>query len=55
MKYNISQSNGNIISIKNKAIYDLQTLYLHRKNTLWNVLHDNYQYNINKERTRLSS
>ena len=46
MKYNISQSNGNIISIKNKAIYDLQTLYLHRKNTLWNVLHDNYQYNI---------
>ena len=46
MKYKISQSNGNIISIKNKAIYDLQTLYLHRKNTLWNVLHDNYQYNI---------
>ena len=46
MKYNISQSNGNIISIKNKAIYDLQTLYLHRKNTLWNVLYYNYQYNI---------
>jgi hypothetical protein len=46
MKYNISQLNGNIISIKNKAIYDLQTLYSQRKNTLWNVLHDNYQYNI---------
>ena len=50
MKYNISQSNGNIISIKNKAIYDLQTLYLQRKNTLWNALHDNYQYNISIKR-----
>ena len=50
MKYNISQSNRNIISIKNKAIFDLQTLYLQRKNTLWNVLHDNYPYNISIKR-----
>jgi adenylate cyclase len=50
MKYNISQSNGNIISIKNKAIYDLETLYSQRKNTLWNVLHDNYQNNISIKR-----
>jgi class 3 adenylate cyclase len=43
-------SNRNNISIKNKAIYDLQTLYLQRKNTLWNVLYDNYQYNISIKR-----
>ena len=50
MKYNISQSNWNTISIRNKAIYDLKTLYSQRKNTLWNVLHDNYQYNISIKR-----
>ncbi len=50
MKYNMLSSNRNNISIKNKAIYDLQTLYLQRKNTLWNVLYDNYQYNISIKR-----
>ena len=33
MKYNISQSTGNIRYLKNKAIYDLQTLSLQRKKT----------------------
>ena len=50
MKYNMLSSNRNNISIKNKAIYNLQTLYLQRKNTLWNVLYDNYQYNISIKR-----
>ena len=50
MKYSMLSSNRNNISIKNKAIYDLQTLYLQRKNTLWNVFYDNYQYNISIKR-----
>ncbi|HET7644502.1 MAG TPA: hypothetical protein VFK40_13420, partial [Nitrososphaeraceae archaeon] len=50
MKYNISQSNGNIRYLKNKAIYDLQTLCSHRKNTSFTVSDGNYQYNISLKR-----
>jgi len=50
MKYNISQSTGNIRYLKNKAIYDIQTLSLQRKNTSLNVLDENYQYNISIKR-----
>jgi adenylate cyclase len=38
--------NENNTSIKNKIIYDIQTLGSKKQNSAWNVLYDNYQYNI---------
>ena len=49
MKYNVLQSNRNIRSIKNKTLYDLRTAYSQRQNNTWNILYDNYQYNILRE------
>jgi class 3 adenylate cyclase len=50
MKYNISQSNGDIRNTKNKVIYDTQTLCSQRKNTSLSVFDENYQYSISIKR-----
>ena len=42
--------NGNSSSIKNKAIYDLQTLLSQRQDRLWSVLYEHYQYNTSIKR-----
>jgi len=50
MKYNIPQCNEHITNIKNRKIYDTQTLCTQRKNTSLTILDEYCQYNISIKR-----
>ena len=45
-----TNENSTLSSIKNKAIYDLQTLLSQRQDRLWSVLYERYQYNTSIKR-----
>ena len=45
-----TNGNSTLSSIKNKAIYDLQTLLSQRQDRLWSVLYERYQYNTSIKR-----